>query len=72
VAAAFIEVEKGWSVTEDEIIKFCDGRVARFKIPRHVRFVQAGDWPMSATKVNKVALREQIRHELEVAQHEPV
>ena len=48
VPAAFVEVEPGHEVTEEELIGFCRGQIASFKIPRHVRFVSA--WPMSATK----------------------
>jgi fatty-acyl-CoA synthase/long-chain acyl-CoA synthetase len=60
VVAAFVELEPGQSATEAELIDFCSGRIARFKTPRHVWFMQAGEWPMSATKVDKVALRERV------------
>ena len=56
VAAAFIELKPGAAATEREIIDFCTGRIASFKVPRHVRFVT--DWPMSASKVQKFRLRE--------------
>ena len=56
VAAAFIELEDGARVTEEEIIGYCRGRIASFKAPRHVRFVD--EWPMSSTKVQKFRLRE--------------
>ncbi len=56
VAAAFIELKPGRAVSEREIIDFCRGRIAGFKVPRHVRFVT--EWPMSASKVQKVRLRE--------------
>ncbi len=56
VAAAFIELEAGAKVTEQQIIDHCRGRIASFKIPRHVRFVD--EWPMSSTKVQKFKLRE--------------
>ena len=56
VAAAFIELKPGAAATEREIIDFCAGRIASFKVPRHVRFVT--DWPMSASKVQKFRLRE--------------
>ena len=54
VAAAFIELNPGTTATEDEIIGFCKGKIASFKIPRHVRFVS--NWPMSSTKVQKFRL----------------
>lgn len=56
VAAAFIELVPGATATEQEIIDFCSGSMARFKVPRHVRFVT--EWPMSATKIQKFALRD--------------
>ncbi|MBI1181670.1 MAG: AMP-binding protein [Alphaproteobacteria bacterium] len=56
VAAAFIELKPGRHVTEQEIIEFCKGRIASFKVPRHVRFVT--EWPMSSTKIQKFKLRE--------------
>jgi fatty-acyl-CoA synthase len=55
VPAAFIELKPGAEATEQEIIDFCDGAIARFKVPRYVRFVT--EWPMSATKVQKFRLR---------------
>ena len=56
VAAAYIELEEGARATEDEIIDHCRGKIASFKVPRHVRFVD--DWPMSTSKVQKFRLRE--------------
>jgi acyl-CoA synthetase (AMP-forming)/AMP-acid ligase II len=65
VAAAFIQFEPGQSCTEQEIIDFCRGKIASFKIPRHVRFVE--EWPMSATKIQKFKLQEALTRELEKA-----
>ena len=62
VGAAFVELAPGQSITEQEVIDYCTGAIARFKIPRHVRFVD--EWPMSATKVQKFRLREQLLQEL--------
>ena len=56
VACAYIELIDGKSMTEAEIIDFCKGKIASFKIPRHVRFVD--EWPMSSTKIQKYVLRE--------------
>jgi len=56
VAAAFVELKPGCTATEAEIVDFCRGRIASFKVPRHVRFVT--DWPMSSTKVQKFRLRD--------------
>lgn len=54
VAAAFIELNPGESLTEADVIAHCAGRIASYKIPRYVRFVE--EWPMSATKVQKFQL----------------
>jgi fatty-acyl-CoA synthase len=63
VAAAFIELAPGATLTEEEVIAFCTGQIATFKVPRYVRFVT--EWPMSATKVQKFRLREQLVAELD-------
>lgn len=62
VPAAFIELEAGTSATEAELIEFCKGKIAGFKIPRHVRFVT--EWPVSSTKIQKFRLQERLVAEL--------
>lgn len=57
VPVAFIELRPGKTLKAEELITFCKGNIANFKIPREVHFVEPGTWPMSATKVNKRALR---------------
>ena len=64
VPAAFVELAPNASLTEDELIAFCKGRIASFKVPRVVRFVE--EWPMSATKVQKLKLRDELVAELAV------
>jgi fatty-acyl-CoA synthase len=55
--AAAVRLKPGESATADEICAFCEGRIAKFKIPRHVRFVDS--FPMTASgKVQKFRLRE--------------
>jgi fatty-acyl-CoA synthase len=63
VAAAYIQLAPGARATEQEIIDFCLGQIATFKVPRYVRFVD--EWPMSGTKIKKYVLRERIAAELE-------
>ncbi len=65
VPAAFVELKPGQTVTEEELIAFCRGTIAGFKVPRHVRFVD--EWPMSATKIQKHPLRERLVAELAAA-----
>jgi len=62
VAAAFIELRPDTTATEAEIIEFCQGQIARYKIPRYVRFVT--EWPMSSTKIQKFKLRDKLCAEL--------
>lgn len=63
VPAAFVQLKPGHTATEQELIDFCVGRIAAFRVPRYVRFVE--EWPMSGTKIKKYVLRELIRDELE-------
>jgi fatty-acyl-CoA synthase len=62
VAVAFVQLAAGCTLSEQEVIAHCRGRVASFKIPRHVLFVD--EFPMTSSgKVQKVKLRERARHE---------
>jgi len=62
VPAAFIQLRPGASAEAREIIDFCLGQIASFKVPRYVRFVT--EWPMSGTKIQKYVLRKWIADEL--------
>lgn len=64
VPAAFIELAESTSATEAELIAHCEGKLARFKVPRYVRFVTS--WPMSTSKIQKFRLRDQLIEELGV------
>jgi fatty-acyl-CoA synthase len=62
VAVAFVIPAPGATLSERDVIEHCRGRVASFKIPRHVCFVD--ELPMTTTgKVQKVKLRERARAE---------
>ncbi len=53
---AFVELRPGAHVTEEQIITWCKGKLARFKCPRYVVFV---DLPKTSTgKIQKFKLRE--------------
>lgn len=65
VPAAFVQLKPGQAATEQELIDFCRGRIASYRVPRYVRFVT--EWPMSGTKVKKVELRARIADELAAA-----
>jgi len=62
VPAAFIELAAGARVSEAELIAFCQGKLAGFKMPRHVRFVET--WPMSTSKIQKFRLRDELIKDL--------
>jgi fatty-acyl-CoA synthase len=57
VGVAFIQLEPGESLTEVDVINYCRGKIATFKIPRYAIFVE--DYPMTASgKIQKVKLKE--------------
>ena len=57
VVLAWIRLKTGESATEDEVREFCEGQIAYFKIPQHVRFVDA--FPVTVTgKIQKFKIRE--------------
>lgn len=58
VPAAFIELHPGQQAQGDELVEFCRDKIAGFKVPRHVRFVD--EWPMSSTKIQKFRLKAQL------------
>ena len=54
---AWIRLRAGETATEDEIRGFCNGKIAHFKIPQYIRFVDT--FPMTVTgKVQKYKIRE--------------
>jgi fatty-acyl-CoA synthase len=65
-AVAYVIPADGATPTEEEIQRFCRGRIASYKIPRAVRFVR--DVPRTPSphgdKVQRVALREQAIREM--------
>ncbi len=65
VPAAFVELKPGAQLSEQEVIDFCRGEVAGFKVPRIVRFVS--EWPMSSSKIQKFRLRAALVEELGLA-----
>ena len=60
---AWIKLREGHKCSEEEIRNFCKGKIAHFKIPRYIRFVE--EYPMTITgKVQKYVIREQMANEL--------
>jgi fatty-acyl-CoA synthase len=54
---AWIRLKAGVTATADEIREFCGGKIAHYKIPEFIRFVDA--FPMTVTgKIQKFRIRE--------------
>lgn len=54
---AWILLHEGETATEEEIKSFCEGKIAHFKIPKTIRFVN--EFPMTVTgKLQKYRMRE--------------
>jgi fatty-acyl-CoA synthase len=65
VGAACLILNPGASVTATDLIEFCRGKLASFKIPRHILFVK--EFPMTSSgKVQKFRLREVVMEELQL------
>jgi fatty-acyl-CoA synthase len=53
--AAFIRLKQGQTLTEEEVTDFCRGKIARFKTPKYIFFVN--EFPMTASgKIQKYKL----------------
>ena len=62
--AAWIKLREGQTASEAEMREYCKGRLAHFKIPKYIRFVD--EYPMTVTgKVQKYLIRESMAEELE-------
>ena len=73
---AVVVCDAGAGVTEDEVIEYLRARLARFKVPKQVVFLEVSELPTTPTgKVQKFRLVEQIqrrRAESEVSTKAPV
>ena len=60
VPVAFVERKPDTTIDADDVLAYCRGKVASFKIPRHAIFLD--EFPMTASgKIRKVELREKAR-----------
>jgi fatty-acyl-CoA synthase len=56
--AASVRLKPGASAHAEDLVRLCEPRIARFKVPRHVRFVD--EFPLTASgKIQKFKLRAQ-------------
>jgi len=60
---AWVKLKDGETATADEMIAYCRGQIATYKIPRYWKFVDA--FPMTVTgKIQKFLMRAQSIDEL--------
>lgn len=59
----WVRLRSGTSMDEGELRAFCESRIAHYKVPRYIRFVD--DFPLTVTgKIQKFAMRDQMTQEL--------
>jgi acyl-CoA synthetase (AMP-forming)/AMP-acid ligase II len=57
VCMAVVQLKEGAEATEDEIVAYCRDRIANFKTPKYVRFVD--EYPLTGSgKIQKFILKE--------------
>jgi len=64
---AWVKLRPGETASAEEIRAYCEGKLAHFKIPRYIKFVES--FPMTVTgKVQKFVMRRMMAEELSVAE----
>ena len=59
----WIKLKAGSTASEEDILEFCKGQIAHYKVPRYIKFVEA--FPMTVTgKMQKFIMREKMMEEL--------
>ncbi|PKF74274.1 AMP-binding protein [Chryseobacterium sp. PMSZPI] len=54
---AWVKVRKGFTITEQELLDYCKGKIAHYKVPKYWKFVD--EFPMTISgKIRKVEMRE--------------
>jgi fatty-acyl-CoA synthase len=62
---AWIQIKSGSTLTAAEIQQYCQGKIAHYKIPRYIKFVDA--FPMTVTgKIQKFIMRDTSMRELKL------
>ena len=60
---------RGRRLSDDEIRQFCRAKLAHYKVPRYIRFVE--HFPQTVTgKIQKFKIREQMMSELGLREQE--
>lgn len=63
VSVAYVALKEGVHLEEEELKGFCKGKLASFKIPKHIVFIK--EYPMTSSgKVQKFKLREEAINKL--------
>jgi fatty-acyl-CoA synthase len=66
VGVAFVRLAPGHTLTEAQVLDHCRGKIASFKIPRRVVFVD--EYPMTSSgKIQKAKLREEALRRIPIA-----
>ncbi len=64
---AWIRLRSGEQADAEEILAFCRGQIAHYKVPRYIRFVD--EFPMTVTgKIQKFVIREAMIEELALSE----
>jgi len=62
---AWVKLEPEAKLTAEEIIKFCEGKIAAYKVPKHIKIVDS--FPMTLSgKIQKFKMREMAIQELKL------
>ena len=58
-AAAFVILKEGANLQESDLLDYCKGKLASFKLPKHIFIVK--EFPLTGSgKIQKFKLREEI------------
>ena len=66
---AVVQLKSGCSITSEEVISYLKGKIADFKIPKNIIFIEENEWPLRPTKkLDKMKLREMAIRRLGIIQ----
>ena len=67
VGVAYVKLKPGVDCSSEEILDFCRGKIASFKVPRYVFFTDS--FPVTGSgKIQKFILRDQARRDVAATQ----
>lgn len=65
IGAVFIELNDNANLMRKDIYQYCADKLAKFKLPRHIWFINKEDWPMTSTgKIKKFHLKAMAKEKL--------